>query len=96
MGLYQDWRKQLPSHGITTAMDHGQMIEALVKVLDEHLTPPKSGVLFVKEELIRASGDVICEECGDTYRHHPHDMKQLDSNGEPWLRVRCDGQRLKL
>lgn len=48
------------------------------------------------EPFIRADGGVICPECGDTYRHHPHDMRQLDNNGEPILRVRCDGKRLKL
>jgi len=45
---------------------------------------------------VRASGDVLCEECGDTYYHHPSDMKQLDSEGRPFLRVACDGTRLKL
>lgn len=48
------------------------------------------------DALIRVEGSVLCEVCGDTYRHHPHDMKQLDANGEPFLRVRCDGRRLKL
>ena len=48
------------------------------------------------KDIVRASGGVICEECGDTYRHHPSDMKQLDSEGRPFLRVACDGRRLKL
>lgn len=48
------------------------------------------------EPFFRSSGDCVCEVCGDTYRHHPHDMKQLDHQGEPFLRVRCDGRRLKL
>lgn len=45
---------------------------------------------------IRASGDAVCEECGDTYYHHPKDMKQLSDLGLPFLRVACDGRRLKL
>lgn len=46
-------------------------------------------------DILRASGDVVCEECGDTYYHHPSDMKQL-FEGRPFLRVACDGRRLKL
>ena len=48
------------------------------------------------EDIVRASGDVVCDECGDTYYHHPSDMKQLDNEGRPFLRVACDGRRLKL
>ena len=48
------------------------------------------------KDILRASGDVVCEECGDTYNHHPSDMKQLDNEGRPFLRVACDGRRLKL
>jgi hypothetical protein len=48
------------------------------------------------EPFIRVSGECVCEVCGDKYWRHPHDMKQLDSNGEPFLKVRCDGRRLKL
>lgn len=51
---------------------------------------------FEPYDILRTSGDVVCEECGDTYRHHPSDMKQLDSEGRPFLRVGCDGRRLKL
>jgi hypothetical protein len=45
---------------------------------------------------IRASGDVVCEECGDTYYHHPRDMRQLSDLDLPFLRVLCDGRRVKL
>lgn len=48
------------------------------------------------EPFIRSAGDVACEVCGDTYRHHPYDMKMVDHEGHPFLRVRCDGRRLKL
>ncbi len=47
-------------------------------------------------QCVRASGDVECDICGDTYYHHPSDMKQLDGDGRPYLRVACDGTRLKL
>jgi len=48
------------------------------------------------DSFIRASGDCVCEVCGDQYRHHPHDMKQLGYNDEPFLRVLCNGRRVKL
>ena len=49
-----------------------------------------------QEPFIRADHNTVCEVCGDVYRNHPHDMKQLGMNNEPFLRVRCDGRRLKL
>lgn len=52
--------------------------------------------VFKPEDFIRASGDVVCDECGDSYYHHPCDMKQLDNEDRPFLRVACDGRRLKL
>jgi hypothetical protein len=48
------------------------------------------------KDILRTSGDVVCEECGDFYRNHPNDMKQLSDQGQPFLRVACDGRRLKL
>jgi hypothetical protein len=56
----------------------------------------QANLLDEGESVIRASGEVECEWCGDLYRHHPYDMKELDSNGLPFLNVRCDGKRLKL
>ncbi len=42
------------------------------------------------EELIRASGNCICEICNEEYYSHFYDP-ELE-----FLNVRCDGQRLKL
>lgn len=42
------------------------------------------------EELIRASGNCICEICNEDYYSHPHDSEF------EFLNIRCDGQRLKL
>lgn len=49
-------------------------------------------------EVIRASGDVVCEACGHPYRDHPWDHHQLGypPNCEPFLTVLCDGVRVKL
>ena len=43
-----------------------------------------------KEEMIRASGDCVCEICDEKYYDHFHDTTY------EFLNVRCDGQRLKL
>jgi len=48
------------------------------------------------DPFLRASGDCVCDVCGDQYRHHPHDMKQLGYGDEPFLRVLCNGRRVKL
>lgn len=42
------------------------------------------------KELIRASGNCICEICNEDYYSHPHDSEF------EFLNIRCDGQRLKL
>lgn len=42
------------------------------------------------ETFIRAGGDVFCESCGYQLREHPEDALFN------WLRVRCDGRRVKL
>ena len=47
-------------------------------------------------DFIRASGDCVCEECGNFYRKHPSDMKHLGYDNQPYLRVLCGGQRVKL
>jgi hypothetical protein len=56
----------------------------------------RANVADEADPIIRVSGEVECSVCGDLYRNHPHDMKQLDHEGHPFLRVRCDGRRLKL
>jgi hypothetical protein len=49
------------------------------------------------QNCIRTSGDMICEECDQQYRNHPHDPHMLSGiDGQPFLRVACNGQRLKL
>lgn len=47
-------------------------------------------------EMIRASGDVVCEICGRKYYDHPMDEEQLSYDGRPFLHIGCDGKRLKL
>lgn len=48
-------------------------------------------------DIIRASGDVVCEMCFFHLRDHPYDMKALDKANEmPFLHIACDGVRLKL
>lgn len=45
-----------------------------------------------EEESFRASGEVICEECGKEYWRHP----QVAKAEVPTLVRACDGKLLKL
>lgn len=50
-----------------------------------------------KEEMIRTSGDCICEICNEKYYDHPHDVfETINGYQFDFLHIRCDGQRLKL
>ena len=42
------------------------------------------------EDMIRVSGDCVCNICNEKYYDHPHDSEF------EFLNIRCDGQRLKL
>jgi hypothetical protein len=44
-------------------------------------------------QFTRASGEAICRQCGRKYLEHPLDRRPevLAYNGEPFLRVLCDG-----
>lgn len=42
-------------------------------------------------EVLRASGDAICEICNYPYKHHPEDSSPND-----FLKVLCCGRRVKL
>jgi hypothetical protein len=44
----------------------------------------------------RASGWVTCSDCGKMYFDHPHDTEQLGYDSKPFLRVLCNGDRVKL
>jgi hypothetical protein len=44
----------------------------------------------------RASGDCICEDCGEVYYDHQYDMEELGYDGQPFLIVLCNGERVKL
>jgi hypothetical protein len=48
------------------------------------------------EPFIRASGDCLCASCGREYRRHPQDKIELSYDGHPFLRILCDGTRVKL
>lgn len=45
----------------------------------------------------RRSGTLLCGLCGRQYVEHPRDFTQVDEGyPEPWLRVLCSGDRVKL
>jgi hypothetical protein len=43
----------------------------------------------------RAAGDCICP-CGREYRRHPLDFWELSNDQLPYMRVLCNGDRVKL
>ena len=47
-------------------------------------------------EFVRASGNCTCPNCGKIYYKHPMDLENLDFNGGPFLRILCNGERVKL
>lgn len=49
-----------------------------------------------EHEIVRVSGDMVCEACQLPFWKHPQDFRYLDSEGRPFLHVKCDGTRLKL
>lgn len=53
---------------------------------------------FIDEypDYFRADKDVICPACGEIYQDHPLDGIHKDWTGAPWLRILCDGRRVKL
>jgi hypothetical protein len=51
---------------------------------------------FPNEGMLRIHGDVLCDVCGNPFRRHPHDKRELDWEGRPFLRISCNGMRLKL
>lgn len=47
-------------------------------------------------EVIRVDGAATCPWCSTLYREHPWDQENTDWQGQQFLRVGCDGRRLKL
>lgn len=47
-------------------------------------------------DVIRVDGGASCPTCGLAYREHPVDTNHLGYDGQPFLRVGCDGMGLKL
>jgi hypothetical protein len=48
------------------------------------------------ENVRRANKDCICEYCNRSYINHPMDLVELSFNGEPYLHILCNGERVKL
>jgi len=47
-------------------------------------------------DFTRASGECICPHCQKPYYKHPFDWDVLGYDGLPFLRMLCDGTRVKL
>jgi hypothetical protein len=52
---------------------------------------PAADAAIRRDAWVRAGGDVVCPQCGEEYRHHPHDWDGFES-----LTVLCDRSRVKL
>lgn len=53
----------------------------------------------IDRQMIRASGECICEECGEPYRKHPYIDNVMDESGDrlqPFIHRVCDGLLVKL
>lgn len=44
----------------------------------------------------RASGEMICDRCGRIYYDHPMDWRVIGYGDVPFLKILCDGRRVKL
>jgi hypothetical protein len=51
--------------------------------------------LSTTPEMIRVSGDVLCKKCKTSYYKHPDLISEL-YDGDPFLKLSCDGVALKL
>jgi hypothetical protein len=43
-----------------------------------------------------ADGECVCDRCGLEYRFHPADPRIFSNTGDLFLRILCDGRRVKL
>lgn len=50
----------------------------------------------VKISSYRSNGDCICSVCKKKYSEHPLDKDILDFQGDPYLNILCNGDRVKL
>lgn len=49
-----------------------------------------------KPEAIRVAAYAACPICGQMASAHPLDWRVVGYDGEPFLQIYCDGQRIKL
>ncbi len=47
-------------------------------------------------EFERASGEYVCEICGQEYFAHPMDWRVIGHGDVPFLNILCNGRRVKL
>ncbi len=77
--------------------------------MSEYLPDIRRGVEEIREILARAirandpspeyyrpDNEMICEACDMPYWRHPYDPAHIDENGNPFLRMLCNGDLIKL
>lgn len=47
-------------------------------------------------DMDRASGEMICEKCGQEFFAHPLDWREIGYGNVPFLNILCDGTWVKL
>lgn len=68
---------------------HGAVASAVNRTITEPSIP-------VSIEWDRATGTVVCDQCGRTYSRHPDVKEYIDQDGNTWLKKLCDGRLVKL
>lgn len=87
-----------PYETVNTGPDLVEVWKCVEGCPAEELGDPARFFKQVQEtpEAVRAGGECTCPTCGNLYRQHPYDMKVLDWEGHPFIKVLCDGTRVKL
>lgn len=48
------------------------------------------------DKAYRTNGEIVCKKCCKTYYEHPLCYKYVDSYGDPYLNILCNGDLVKL
>lgn len=93
MGFIDDVMSRLDPDGFASFDGHAQrcLADAMHRCGMTQYPPVPERDVFV-----RGNGDSSCPICSHKYRAHPLDWRMLGYGDVPFLRVLCDGRRIKL
>jgi hypothetical protein len=107
----EKWPQQAAHEIVNELCAHSSEFNARIKIHGEYHFQKALTKIIVKawiganippyteeDSYTRAGGDTICESCGLTYWDHPDEPNSfvLSSDNKPFLKVLCNGQRVKL